>query len=98
MIRIEVRLRWPSLVVMLLVAWGILVSPGSLESQRPPTKDGTLISTPEEHKIHARLWQDPLATAADAATEESKEQQKDHTGPTHPRRQTLPPSSRSSAS
>ncbi len=64
--------RWPSVVLMLLVAWGIVSAPASLESHRPTPENGTLPSGQTAAKVSAHLWEDPLAAVADV-TKNSKE-------------------------
>ena len=58
---------WPSLVVVILAAWGFMATAPRLISQRP--KDGAT-NVPVERgaeNLPARLWQDPLEVAYDAA-------------------------------
>jgi hypothetical protein len=70
-------LRWSSALIFLLVAWGIVVSPTPLESRRPPAEPGALWPTGQKMWTHARLWQDPLTSAANAAAEAATEWKKE---------------------
>ena len=59
------------------MAWGIVVSPAPLESRRPPAEPGALWPTGQKTRTHARLWQDPLTSAANAAAEAATEWKKE---------------------
>ena len=67
-------------LIFLLVAWGIVVSPAPLESRRPPAEPGALWPTGQKTRTHARLWQDPLTSAANAAAEAATEWKKEAGG------------------
>ena len=69
---------WPTVLILVFIAYGIASSPAPLESSRPLREPSRLASprAAEDEPIVARLWQDPLVTASEAV-EAAREDEKD---------------------
>ena len=57
-------LNWPSLVVFVLLSWGIVLLPPALVSKRPTREAERLKGPFHENRFESRLWQDPFEVLA----------------------------------
>jgi hypothetical protein len=57
-------LNWPSLVVFVLLSWGIVLLPPALVSKRPTGEAERLEGPFHENRFESRLWQDPFEVLA----------------------------------
>lgn len=65
---------WPIPVGLIMaIAAGFLIYQSPLQSSRPGPTDSRHQRTLDEHQVHARLWQDPLAAAEAHARAESSQ-------------------------
>jgi hypothetical protein len=65
-------LNWPSLVIFVLVSWGILLLPPSMRSLRPTGELDRAPGRAERHIFESRLWQDPFDARLAALQDKEK--------------------------
>jgi hypothetical protein len=53
-------LNWPTLVVFVLLSWGIVLSPPTMKSLRPTGEPAQATGPPVGQVFESRLWQDPF--------------------------------------
>lgn len=67
------QIPWPTLVAAISALGGLVWYLGPLNSDRPTGSVGTSIKPPGYQEVDARLWQDPLDLAIEAAQGDGKE-------------------------
>jgi len=65
-------LNWPSLVVFVLLSWGIVLLPPALVSKRPSGEPERPKGPAQEHRYESRLWQDPFDVLAAVLREQTQ--------------------------
>lgn len=53
-------LNWPTLLVFVLLSWGIVLLPPPMKSLRPAGEREPALTRAEGQPFEARLWQDPF--------------------------------------
>lgn len=63
--RKSIELPWPAIAAALVALGGVFVYLNPLQTSRPPERTGFHLSFNDLQDVDARLWQDPLRTAAE---------------------------------